>query len=80
MFQSVSSDYICKIVQHTPAKHCVLDPVPTYIVKEVIDCLAPYIAVLINTSLAEAYIPTSQKMAVIIPRLKKIHLNPKEES
>ena len=52
-------------------KHCGLDPIPTTLVKQCSDLLAPFIAELLNRSLDESCAPSSQKVAHIVPHLKK---------
>jgi len=37
----------------SPTKSCALDPIPTFLVKEMIDVLLPYVTAMINTSLRE---------------------------
>jgi len=52
-----------------------LDPIPTFLLKEVIDILLPYITALINASLQQGYLPSSQKMAIVTPLMKKSGLD-----
>jgi len=40
-----------------------LDPVPTFLVREFADLLLPFITKMVNTSLAQGRLPTSQKLA-----------------
>jgi hypothetical protein len=70
-FQHTTPDQIIQLVNKSQNKHCSLDPVPTNVVKNCIDLLAPFICVLFNRSLDEGYLPQSQKVANIIPHLKK---------
>ena len=55
----------------SPIKSCTLDPVPTFLVRELIDLLLPYIANMVNASLADGFLPDSQKHAIVSPLLKK---------
>ena len=55
----------------SPIKSCSLDPVPTFLVREVIDLLLPYITSMVNASLAEGRLLDSQKQAIVSPLLKK---------
>jgi len=57
------------------AKQCSLDPVPTWLVKQCADVLAPVLASMANMSLSEAVFPSSQKHAIIKPILKKANLD-----
>ena len=55
-------------------KNCSLDPVPTRIIKQYSDVLAPFIAFLINSSLRQGLFPSTQKNAIITTILKKSNL------
>ena len=57
-------------------KTCSLDPIPTFLLQEVIDELMPFLLRLCNTSLLEGHLPTSQKRAIVRPHLKKMGLDP----
>ena len=62
-------------MSRTPAKHCQLDPVPTWLVKRAAEVLAPVFGVMCNASLRSGKFPDSQKHAVVFPRLKKSTLD-----
>jgi len=47
-----------------------VDPIPTFILKEAIDVLLPFLTAMLNTSLREGCLPASQKRAIITPLLK----------
>ena len=49
----------------SPAKSCALDPIPTFLLKEMVDVLLPYLTAVINTSLLERRLPSSHKHAVV---------------
>jgi len=46
------------------------DPIPTFLLKEVISVLLPFITALINASLSQGRLPMSQKQAIVTPLLK----------
>ena len=48
-----------------------LDTIPTFLVKESVDVLLPYVTAMVNASLREGRLPPSQKHAVVTPLLKK---------
>jgi len=50
---------------------CALDPVPTFLVRKFTDLLLPYITSMVNASLADGLLPSSQKHAIVSPLLKK---------
>ena len=78
IFRPTTPADIIRHVTRLPTKHCQLDRAPTHLVKEAILLLAPVISTIVNRSLQESYVPVVQKTAIIIPRLKKSHLDPKE--
>ena len=55
----------------SPIKSCALDPVPTFLLREFVDLLLPYVTCMVNLSLRDARVPDSQKHAVITPLLKR---------
>ena len=75
-FQPVSVKDIHDIVIAAPSKTCVLDPLPTDLVKGHIDILAPIITDIVNLSLSTGTVPKDLKRAVITPILKKHNLDP----
>ena len=70
VFIQVTRDEIGKIISKSPTTSCLLDPVPTFLIKECIDIL-PSITKLINCSLRVGLIPEGFKKAVITPFIKK---------
>ena len=64
-----------KFIIKSPSKSCELDPLPTYLLKEVLEYLLPLITAIINKSLAESNVPLSFKKANIRPLLKKPNLD-----
>ena len=55
----------------SPVKSCSLDPVPTFIVREFVDLLLPYLTSMVNASLAQGRLPSSERHAIVTPLLKK---------
>jgi len=74
-FTPVTVEEIIRLLARLPAKHCVLDPVPTWLVKRAADVLAPILTVMCNASLQSGYLPRIQKHAIVSPRLKKPSLD-----
>ena len=62
---------ISKIIKNSPTKSCLLDPWPTFLVKDCLDILLPSITKLVNYSLAEGVVPSAFKNAVVTPLIKK---------
>ena len=74
-FRPTKTEQLMKMIADAPNKYCVLDPAPTSLVKNCSSLLAPFLSKLFNRSLSESYIPTSQKVAIITPLLKKMGLD-----
>jgi len=64
-----------RIFMSSPAKSCSLDAVPTFLVREFVDVLLPYLTAMVNASLAQGRLPVSQRHAIVTPLLKKTGLN-----
>ena len=62
----------------SPSKSCLLDPWPTFLVKECIDILLPSITRLVNCSLSEGVVPDEFKKAIVTPLIKKSSLPPND--
>ena len=71
----ITTEQFTKMIAAAPNKHCVLDPAPTSLVKNCSSLLAPLHSKLLNRSLSESYIPTSQKAAIITTLLMKMGLD-----
>ena len=64
-----------RLIKEAPTKQCALDPIPTWLLKDCVDLLAPYITRVINSSISTGYVPTALKQAYITPLLRKPGLN-----
>jgi len=78
VFRPCAQADIRRIVMKSPVKSCSLDPVPTFLVREFIDVLLPYITAMVNASLKQGRLPESQKHAIVTPLLKKPGLDTAE--
>ena len=74
VFRQVFEDYVDKIIKSSPTKSFLLDPWPTFLIKECIDILLPSLTKLVNCSLKEGCVPDAFKTAVVIPLIKKENL------
>jgi len=70
-FSQVTEGDISTLLKSMPNKSCVLDPMPTDLVKQCGDNLVPLITTIINESLNSGMVPPQFKQAVIVPILKK---------
>src|SRR6218665_2735219 len=75
-FNSVTSDEVKRSLGKTPAKHCIVDPVSTWLLKRVDDVISQVIARMCNASFEQCTLPVKQKMAVTRPLLKKPLMDP----
>jgi hypothetical protein len=58
-------DEVRKNILKAPSKSCKLDPLPTHLLKQCLDTLAPVITRLVNMSLVESTVPSTFKKAVV---------------
>ncbi|GFS07086.1 reverse transcriptase-like protein [Elysia marginata] len=70
-FNLVSLDEILKLLKNSSTKTCALDPIPTSLMFQCLETLAPFIADVINQSLATGTVPDCYKHAIVKPMLKK---------
>ena len=70
-FSPISEAEVEKIILNSPTKSCLIDPLPTFLVKECLDLLLPARTKLINYSLSESLVPDGFKNAVVTPLIKK---------
>ena len=75
-FCPVTVEDICKTIMCCPTTSCVLDQLPTQLLKTHVDILSPVITRIVNLSLTTGKFPSSQKSAIITPLLKKVLLDP----
>ena len=74
-FLPVTEENIRKLISSSASKSCILDPIPTYLLKECLDTLLPIITRIINLSLQSCTVPDSFKTAAVTPLLKKASLD-----
>ena len=75
VFQLVTEANVRRVIMASPSKSSSLDPILTFLLKEVIDVLLLIITALINASLSQGRLPMSQKQAIVMPLLKKAGLD-----
>ena len=74
-FNAVSEADIQQIISSPPTKSCVLDLIPTWLLKQCQDQLTPVLTTIVNTSLSCAEFPTELKKAFLTPLIEKIILD-----
>jgi DNA-directed RNA polymerase subunit F len=75
-FEPASEKEVKKIIMDTASKSCMLDPMPTSLLKDCLDALLPFITKIVNISLSTNIMPVNLKEAIITPLLKKLKLDP----
>jgi len=73
--KACTEDEVRHVILSSPMKSCTLDPIPTFLLKESVDMLLPYLTAMINASLHKGRLPASQKHAILTPLLKKSYLD-----
>lgn len=68
-------DDVIDAVRQLPDKSSATDPMPTSVLKQVVDLVAPYFTELFNRSLAAGHFPSGFKEAFITPIVKKAGLD-----
>ncbi|PIK54972.1 hypothetical protein BSL78_08111 [Apostichopus japonicus] len=74
-FVIVSEDDLREIISKAASPSCILDPLPSWMVKLLLDSLLPTVTEIVNTSLRSGVVPDTYKEAVIAPLLKKANLD-----
>ena len=77
VFMPVTISEVSWIVMKSSTKACALDPMPTWLLKELLPSIAPLMTDFINSSLRSGVVPDSVKSATVTPLLKKpsLHIN-----
>ncbi|TWW62345.1 hypothetical protein D4764_04G0009920 [Takifugu flavidus] len=75
-FRPIYFSEVSSLIQKSKTTTCLLDPIPTHLLKDVLPVIGSSILDQINGSLVSGYVPRSYKVAVIKPLLKKPSLDP----
>ena len=75
-FKPFSLSEVKKLILKMPVKHCALDPMPTWLLRECIDEFLPLTTEIVNLSLQLGEMPLALKHALVRPLLKKPGLDP----
>ena len=68
----VSESDVRKVITSSPTKYCALDPIPTWLLKQCLDQVAPVLTVIVNISLLCADFTPESKRAFVTPLIKKL--------
>jgi len=80
MFTPVTPHDVVALVKQLPDKQRASDPLPTWLLKDNIVLLAPFLSFLFNWSIEHGMVPSVFKSAYITPLLKKPDLDPSDVS
>jgi len=75
-FRPATVSEAVKLLKDMPAKSCELDPVPTWLLKQIAPYIAPTICQLCNLSMECSVFPAQLKQARVLLLLKKSSLDP----
>ncbi|KAK2873784.1 hypothetical protein Q8A73_024409, partial [Channa argus] len=75
-FLPIDLSELTSIITSSKPTTCLLDPIPTKLLKEALPLIDTFILDIINLSLETGYVPQAYKVAVIKPLLKKPCLDP----
>lgn len=70
-FEAVSPSHITSVILSMPNKQSSRDLLPMKFMKECIDLLSPFLAVLVNSSITNGHFPVDLATSCVIPILKK---------
>ena len=71
-FNEVSENKVVKIIKNYPTKLCLLDLVPTFLLKDCVELLLPSITKLVNLSSAEGVFPQNLRRRLLLQSFKSI--------
>ena len=74
-FALTTTEEVLKVIKDAKKSTCTLDPLPTSILKNCADTIAPLYSHLINISLSSGTVPLCLKHALVSPLLKKPNLD-----
>jgi len=70
-FTRISADDIIAAVHQLPDKSLAANPIPTFVLRKIVNLIAPFVAELYNCSLITGHFPARFKEAFITPIVKK---------
>ena len=74
-FTPATVDEVVKLIKQSATKSCQLDPIPTHLLKENLEAVAPIIYDIVNLSLKNGFFLTEFKKAIVRPLIKKSTLD-----
>ena len=77
-FLEVDEEELVKMINNLPNKPCALDPIPTWLLKQIASLIAPLLVSIFNSSFKSGTVSQGLKLACVTPILKKPNLNQSE--
>ncbi len=77
-FSTIGEEKLFKLVKSSKPTTCMLDPIPSKLLKEVLPEVIDPLLAIVNLSLSLGYVLKTFKLAVIKPLIKKPQLDPKD--
>ena len=74
-FRPATLSEIASVIKKSSKASCVLDPIPTSLLRDILPTLTPVITEIVNSSLASGIFPKDLKSAIVQPLLKKASLD-----
>ena len=74
-FSAIGEKELCKLVKSSKSTTCMLDPIPTKLLKEMLPEVVHPLLNIINSSLSLGYVPKTFKLAIVKPLVKKPQLD-----
>src|ERR1043165_9200931 len=75
-FRPILESELRHLLSTSNLKSWELDPLPPFVIVDVLDDIVPFLLYLFNRSLSEGLLPASEKRAIVFPTLKKPNLDP----
>ena len=75
-FNEVSENEVRDTIMKSVSKHCELDPIPTYLLKDILPYVLSTITDIINHSIRTGFVDPIFKKALVKPLIKKTDLDP----
>src|SRR6218665_1672359 len=75
-FRLITDTELRKLLTTCNLKSYELDPLPPFVMVDVLDEIVPFLLYLFNRSLSKGFLPSSQKCSIIFPALKQSSLLP----
>jgi len=76
-FPAIGEEELSKLFKSSKSTPCMLDPIPTKLLKEMLPGVIDPLLNTTNSSLSLGYVPKTFKLVIIKPLIKKMQLDPR---